>query len=86
MNGEQGHAPERRIGAESEWKVTWPPPGDARRYGKNMKYHERQIEKLYLENLAQAGDLLASLPVTEGRKPTTKGLNGSRFWMTSKSI
>jgi hypothetical protein len=25
--------PERRIGAESEWKATWPPPGDASRYG-----------------------------------------------------
>jgi hypothetical protein len=27
---EEGCAPpERRIGAQSEWKVTWPRPGDA---------------------------------------------------------
>jgi len=48
-----------------------------------MKYDEMEIDKLYLENLARAGDLLASLSVAEGRKPTTKGLNG---WLYEQTI
>jgi len=52
-------------------------------YGKNMKYHENEIEKLYLENLSIAQTMLASLRVAEGRQPTTKGLNG---WVYEQTI
>ena len=43
-------------------------------YGKDMKYDEQEVERLYQENLSHARQLLASLPVAEGRQPTTKGL------------
>jgi hypothetical protein len=52
-------------------------------YGKNMKYDEYEVEKLYQENLSAARQLLASLPVAEGREPTTKGLNG---WVYEQTI
>lgn len=48
-----------------------------------MKYDEHEIERLYQENLSAARQLLASLPVAEGRKPTTKGLNG---WVYEQTI
>ena len=48
-----------------------------------MKYDEHKVEKLYQENLSFARQLLASLPVAEGRKPTTKGLNG---WVYEQTI
>lgn len=50
---------------------------------KIMKYDEHKIEKLYQENLSSARQLLASLPVAEGRQPTTKGLNG---WIYEQTI
>ena len=52
-------------------------------YGKKMKYHEYDVERLYQENLSAARQLLASLPVAEGREPTTKGLNG---WVYEQTI
>ena len=48
-----------------------------------MKYDENEVEKLYQENLSAARQLLASLPVAEGREPTTKGLNG---WVYEQTI
>ena len=48
-----------------------------------MRYDEHEIEKLYQENLSAARQLLASLPVAEGREPTTKGLNG---WVYEQTI
>jgi hypothetical protein len=48
-----------------------------------MKYDEHDIEKIYLENLEGARDLLAMLPVAEGRQPVTKGLNG---WVYEQTI
>jgi len=48
-----------------------------------MKYDEKEIERLYLENLTRAQDLLGSLPVAEGRRPITKGLNG---WIYEQTI
>lgn len=48
-----------------------------------MKYNEREIEKIYQENLSVARQLLASLSVAEGREPTTKGLNG---WVYEQTI
>lgn len=48
-----------------------------------MKYDEDHVEKLYQENLSAARQLLASLPVAEGRQPTTKGLNG---WVYEQTI
>jgi len=47
-----------------------------------MKYSERTVEKLYQDNLLAAYQLLASLTVAEGRKPSTKGLNGWVFEQT----
>ena len=48
-----------------------------------MRYDEFEIERLYQENLSAARQLLASLPVAEGREPTTKGLNG---WVYEQTI
>jgi hypothetical protein len=48
-----------------------------------MKYNENTVEKLYQENLDKARQLLASLPVAEGRKPTVTGLNG---WVYEQTI
>lgn len=48
-----------------------------------MKYDENKIEKLYQENLSAARQLLASLPIAEGRQPTTKGLTG---WIYEQTI
>jgi hypothetical protein len=48
-----------------------------------MKYDEHDIEKIYQENLEVACDLLATLPVAEGRQPVTKGLNG---WVYEQTI
>jgi hypothetical protein len=48
-----------------------------------MKYDEIEIETLYQENLSIVRQLLASLPVAEGRQPTTKGLNG---WVYEQTI
>jgi hypothetical protein len=48
-----------------------------------MKYNENEVDKLYQENLTAARNLLASLPVAEGRQPTTKGLNG---WVYEQTI
>lgn len=48
-----------------------------------MKYDENEVDKLYQENLSAAQNLLASLPVAEGRQPTTKGLNG---WVYEQTI
>jgi hypothetical protein len=48
-----------------------------------MKYDENDVDKLYKENLSAARKLLASLPVAEGRQPTTKGLNG---WVYEQTI
>jgi len=50
---------------------------------KTMRYDEHEIERLYQENLSTARQLLASLPVAEGREPTTKGLNG---WVYEQTI
>ncbi|MGA3207131.1 MAG: hypothetical protein ABSE05_04850 [Syntrophales bacterium] len=50
---------------------------------KIMRYDELEIKRLYKENLSAAEQLLASLPVAEGRKPTTKGLNG---WVYEQTI
>ena len=50
---------------------------------KIMRYDEHEIERLYQENLSAARQLLASLPVAEGREPTTKGLNG---WVYEQTI
>lgn len=47
-----------------------------------MKYNEDTIEKLYKENLTRAHNQLASLLITEGRKPNIKGLNGWVFEQT----
>lgn len=48
-----------------------------------MQYNEDAVGKLYQENLNTAHLLLASLPVAEGRKPNTKGLNG---WVYEQTI
>jgi hypothetical protein len=48
-----------------------------------MKYDENEVDKLYQENLSAARKILASLPVAEGRQPTTKGLNG---WVYEQTI
>jgi len=48
-----------------------------------MKYDKDKIENLYQENLSAARQLLTSLPVAEGREPTTKGLNG---WVYEQTI
>ena len=50
-----------------------------------MKYDENEVDKLYQENLSAARKLLASLPVAEGREPTTKtkGLTG---WVYEQTI
>ncbi|MEK6776609.1 MAG: hypothetical protein AABY87_07005 [bacterium] len=48
-----------------------------------MKFDEQEVERLYQENLSRAYQLLASLPVAEGRQPTTKGLNG---WVYEQTI
>ena len=48
-----------------------------------MKYDERKIEDLYQEILKEAGRLLASLPVAEGREPNLTGLNG---WIYEQTI
>jgi hypothetical protein len=48
-----------------------------------MKYDEHRVERLYQENLLAGRQLLASLPVAEGREPTTKGLNG---WVYEQTI
>ena len=48
-----------------------------------MKFDENEIENFYLENLSAAQNLLASLRMAEGRKPTTKGLNG---WVYEQTI
>jgi hypothetical protein len=50
---------------------------------KIMRYDEHEIERLYKENLSAAQQLLASLPVAEGREPKTKGLNG---WVYEQTI
>jgi hypothetical protein len=47
-----------------------------------MKYDENEIEKIYQENLTSARDLLATLPIAEGRHPVIKGLNGWVFEQT----
>ena len=48
-----------------------------------IKYDEHGIERLYQENLSTARQLLASLPVAEGREPATKALNG---WVYEQTI
>ena len=48
-----------------------------------MKYNEQSIERLYQENLLRSHQLLASLPVAEGRQPNTKGLSG---WVYEQTI
>lgn len=48
-----------------------------------MKYNEHAVKKLYEENLNAARQLLASLPVAEGREPNTKGLNG---WVYEQTV
>jgi hypothetical protein len=48
-----------------------------------MKYDEHDIENLYQENLSAAWQMLASLPVAEGRQPTTQGLNG---WIYEQTV
>ena len=48
-----------------------------------MKYNEHEVERLYQESLSAAWQMLASLPVAEGRQPTTKGLNG---WVYEQTI
>jgi len=48
-----------------------------------MKYNEDSVGKLYQENLNAARQLLASLPIAEGRNPNTKGLNG---WVYEQTI
>jgi len=48
-----------------------------------MIYNEDDIKKLYEESLSVAKQLLAYLPVAEGRKPTIKGLNG---WVYEQTI
>ena len=50
--------------------------------GRNLEYNEHTVEKLCQDNLLAAYQLLASLTVAEGRKPTTKGLNGWVFEQT----
>lgn len=50
---------------------------------KDMKFNEQEVERLYQENLSHARQLLSSLPVAEGRQPTTKGLNG---WIYEQTI
>ncbi|MCL4504157.1 MAG: hypothetical protein M1438_20220 [Deltaproteobacteria bacterium] len=49
-----------------------------------MKYNERTIEKIYQENLIAARQLLASLPIAEGREPkATFSINkrtGTSLW------
>ena len=57
--------------------------GDLKRYGEEMKYDEQEIERLYQENLSSAWQLLASLPVAEGRHPMSKGLSG---WIYEQTI
>ncbi len=48
-----------------------------------MKFNERNIEKLYQKNLIEARQLLASLPIAEGREPNLKGLSG---WVYEQTI
>jgi hypothetical protein len=48
-----------------------------------MQFDEHEVEKLYQENLSAARQRLASLPVAEGRKPTTKALSG---WVYEQTI
>ena len=48
-----------------------------------MEYDKDTVENLYKENLSDAQQRLASLPVAEGREPTTKGLNG---WVYEQTI
>lgn len=48
-----------------------------------MKYDKDKVESLYQENLSYARRLLTSLPVAEGREPTTKGLSG---WVYEQTI
>jgi hypothetical protein len=48
-----------------------------------MKYNEREIDKIYKENLTDARRRLALLPVSEGREPNIQGLNG---WVYEQTI
>jgi hypothetical protein len=48
-----------------------------------MRYNEGTVEEIYKDNLKAARRLLASLPIAEGRKPNTKGLNG---WIYEQTI
>jgi len=48
-----------------------------------MKYDEDKVEELYQKNLDDARQLLASLPIAEGRKPNITGLNG---WVYEQTI
>jgi hypothetical protein len=48
-----------------------------------MKYNEDTIDKKYKENLGNALQRLASLPVAKGRKPNIHGLNG---WVYEQTI
>jgi hypothetical protein len=48
-----------------------------------MKYDEKKVDTLFTASLSTAHNLLASLPVAQGRQPTTKGLNG---WVYEQTI
>jgi hypothetical protein len=48
-----------------------------------MKYDKHEVERIYQENLSAARQMLASLPIAQGRQPTTKGLNG---WVYEQAI
>ncbi|MFZ0943282.1 MAG: hypothetical protein WB930_14625 [Syntrophobacteraceae bacterium] len=48
-----------------------------------MRYDEHEIVRLYKENLSTGRQLLASLPVAEGKEPTTKVLTG---WVFERTI
>lgn len=48
-----------------------------------MIYDEDEVKGLYQENLVEARQRLASLPVAEGRKPNITGLNG---WVYEQTI
>ncbi len=53
---EPGRAPERRIGAELEWKVTWPPPGDACRSPSSITWaFSRQHREFFLRTATSFG-------------------------------
>ena len=50
-----------------------------------MKYNEDKVGKRYEENLEKSRQLLASLPIAEGRKPDFNGLKGWVYEQTIRS-